>query len=241
MKRSGNMDPGKARFTLIELLVAVTIIAILASLLLPALGRAREKGRQTSCMSNLKQLALTFAFYEEENLDFVPWTRIPEVWPNSIFWFQALEGIKGNEAWVPNYKTPYYCPTYVGTVASKWPGTATAPAWTARWYIGYGMPNYDWCVGGSMALATMPPWKVTRSKKPSETMLLAEQDLANSIAAVPNGIYGVNFLRHEAGSNLLFLDGHTQGFNDAAALTAQWNDANARRYRFPFNQYEYSR
>ncbi len=55
MKRKG--------FTLIELLVVIAIIAILAAILFPVFAKAREKGRQASCQSNLKQLGLAFAQY----------------------------------------------------------------------------------------------------------------------------------------------------------------------------------
>ena len=59
-------------FTLIELLVVIAIIAILAALLLPVLGRAKEKGRQMACISNLRQLQLGWRMYVDDNSDALP-------------------------------------------------------------------------------------------------------------------------------------------------------------------------
>ena len=62
----------KKAFTLIELLVVIAIIAILAAILFPVFATAREKARQTACLSNLKQIGLAYAQYEQDFDEVVP-------------------------------------------------------------------------------------------------------------------------------------------------------------------------
>ena len=73
MKKKGNSEkkfPSEKEFNLIELLVVISIIAILAAMLLPALNKTRVKAQELTCKNNLKQLGQITFFYTD---DFKDW------------------------------------------------------------------------------------------------------------------------------------------------------------------------
>src|SRR5947199_7262559 len=91
-------------FTLIELLVVIAIIAILAAILFPVFARARESARRAACLSNLKQLGISFQMYAQD---------YDETFPSGLT--LAMPGPAANGSYAVMYeKTPANASVYSG-------------------------------------------------------------------------------------------------------------------------------
>jgi prepilin-type N-terminal cleavage/methylation domain-containing protein/prepilin-type processing-associated H-X9-DG protein len=196
----------KHGFTLIELLVVIAIIAILAAILFPVFARAREKARQTSCLSNIKELTLGALMYVQDydeclfgHTQGTRSTFYPQVNPY-LNWAQQIYPYVKNEQL-------YTCPsnkTYTWTVGS---GTSRDS------YFGYGLNYWLTYYYYRLDLAILT--------KPASTIWFTD---CNYYVVYPSyylftypthTTYGVNGyarvqLRHNGGVNVGFVDGHAK-------------------------------
>jgi len=196
MKRSG--------FTLIELLVVIAIIAILAAILFPVFARAREKARQASCLSNMKQLALAVHMYIQDYDERMPYGSSVPINLHYCIWEGTQPYVKNMQILVCPSDSLKNCLSLQAGVGGYW-----GAEW-ASWPLSYG---YDYAVEGL---------SVAQAQYPAETGILAEQIqrpyFYQQGAALPNGGIGIGYTsapqrldnRHNGGMNIGFLDGHAK-------------------------------
>lgn len=91
-----------ARFTLIELLIVISIIAILASMLLPALASARVRAKSAACRTNLKQLGMALTVYSNDHDQWTIQPKSLDYWCKTIAWWKYIPG--NNLVICPNYR-----------------------------------------------------------------------------------------------------------------------------------------
>ncbi len=105
-------------FTLVELLVCIAIIAMLVSLLLPALAKARQAGRNVQCLANLRGIGMATSNYISDNRDKLP---LAATWIDGITRTKGLPGVMFEGGYVTpgrNYSTPLFtCPELGGNTA----------------------------------------------------------------------------------------------------------------------------
>jgi len=158
-------------FTLIELLVVIAIIAILAAILFPVFAQAREKARQTTCTSNLKQISTATLMYNQDYDEMFPvWAQDPErqmARPDGTIY-------QGKVTW-PLLYMPYIknqgvfrCPSD-GQVASS-----VGPTWGKPFAMSYGTNLRIHRCADTSACATGSPRALASIDAPAETYWIAD-------------------------------------------------------------------
>lgn len=207
-------------FTLIELLVVIAIIAILAAILFPVFARAREKARQSSCLSNLKQLGLGVLMYAQDYDEIYP----PAIYANSLGLFYWMEVV---QPYVKNTQL-FVCPSdragtmYSGCASS---GCSNYVAHVRVPGLGYAFnayyTNYP---SGYVGLA----WReMGQVRRPAEVIMLLDFICYYSATTWSVDQSKTYRAMHNEGLNVCFADGHSKW---RKATSIQLNTANPPYY-----------
>jgi prepilin-type N-terminal cleavage/methylation domain-containing protein/prepilin-type processing-associated H-X9-DG protein len=188
-------------FTLIELLVVIAIIAILAAILFPVFARAREKARQSSCLSNLKQIGLGMMMYVQDYDEMFPTTgsyTSPDILlepGGAMHWALLIQPYVNNTQ-------IFGCPSTSSRsiVSGSDPSTITHPDWPAG--INYGMNQHL----NRVALGDV--------KRPSALLMLIDSN-RNYFRLTTGNHYlsSWGWDRHNGGWNAAMADGSAKWFN----------------------------
>ena len=191
-------------FTLIELLVVIAIIAILAAILFPVFAKAREKARQSSCLSNVKQLSLAIMQYAQDYDERLPMYadgRYSYNWDVAIAPYvkntQVFNCPSASGGPATRYGMSYAHVTGVGTASAL--GSISRPAGIAMLFE----TQYD--NGGQLKLAYCTScWPVPPGGVANPTAMF------NGFAPIA---------RHNDGDNVGFCDGHAKWMKHNLQLT----------------------
>ena len=190
----------KKGFTLIELLVVIAIIAILAAILFPVFARAREKARQTSCLSNVKEIGLALHMYNQDYDEKLPlsggyraFTELSD--PIGYkYWFMATEPyIKNSQI--------FSCPSYANTLCYSGGTSGSHPDFPDG--VNYGYNTY---ANGL---------KIANIKHPACLLLVADgtNNYFRIQRAPDSNHYEWGMTRHNDGWNAVLADGHAKWYN----------------------------